>query len=115
MERVLEIVREMKPELKELPLFLDDTPDMTISYIVDRLFHLVSGKKISCRLLKPRGRTPPQATKPKKSCGQDSIYVYTAPFMRQMATTRMFLLAEVARPQKWKNGGTKDDVVVMSA
>lgn len=45
MERVLEIVREMKPELKELPLFQDDTPDMTISYIVDRLFHLVSGKK----------------------------------------------------------------------
>ena len=45
MERVREIVREMKPELKESPLFQDDTPDMTISYIVDRLFHLVSGKK----------------------------------------------------------------------
>lgn len=52
MESVLEIVREMKPELKELPLFLDDTPDMTISYIVDRLFHSVIVKKISCRLLR---------------------------------------------------------------
>lgn len=45
MESVLEIVREMKPELKELPLFQDDTPGMTISYIVDRLFHLVIVKK----------------------------------------------------------------------
>ena len=32
--------------INELPLFFDDTPDMTIAYIVDRLFHLAETKEI---------------------------------------------------------------------
>ena len=37
--------------IKELPLFFDDTPDMTIAYIVDRLFHLAETKKIGMAVI----------------------------------------------------------------
>ena len=37
--------------IKELPLFFDDTPDMTIAYIVDRLFHLVETKEIGMAVI----------------------------------------------------------------
>lgn len=38
-------------KLKELPLFFDDTPDMTIAYIVDRLFHLAETKEIGMAVI----------------------------------------------------------------
>lgn len=37
--------------IKELPLFFDDTPDMTIAYIVDRLFHLAETKEIGMAVI----------------------------------------------------------------
>lgn len=37
--------------IKELPLFFDDTPDMKISYIVDRLFHLAETKEIGMAVI----------------------------------------------------------------
>ena len=41
----------MTEKLKELPLFFDDTPDMTISYIVNRLFHLAETKGIGMAVI----------------------------------------------------------------
>lgn len=41
----------MTGKLKELPLFFDDTPDMTISYIVNRLFHLAETKEIGMAVI----------------------------------------------------------------
>jgi len=37
--------------IKELPLFFDDTPDMTIAYIVDRIFHLAETKEIGMAVI----------------------------------------------------------------
>ena len=37
--------------IKELPLFFDDTPDMTIAHIVDRLFHLAETKEIGMAVI----------------------------------------------------------------
>jgi hypothetical protein len=41
----------MTGKLKELPLFFDDTPNMTISYIVNRLFHLAETKEIGMAVI----------------------------------------------------------------
>lgn len=37
--------------IKELPMFFDDTPDMTIAYIVNRLFHLAETKGIGMAVI----------------------------------------------------------------
>ena len=37
--------------IKELPLFFDDTPDMTIAYIVNRIFHLAETKEIGMAVI----------------------------------------------------------------
>ena len=37
--------------LKEFPLYFDDTPSMTIAYIVDRLFHLAETKGIGMAVI----------------------------------------------------------------
>lgn len=41
----------MTEKLKELPLYLDDTPDMTIAYIINRLFHLAETKGIGMAVI----------------------------------------------------------------
>ena len=45
-------IGQIKTEsIKELPIFFDDTPDMTIAYIVDRIFHLAETKNIGMAVI----------------------------------------------------------------
>jgi hypothetical protein len=44
--RLKRLMLQMQKEIKDYPLYIDDTPHMSISYIIERTFHLVGSKDV---------------------------------------------------------------------